>query len=121
MFHGALGGGDGAQERGIAGRDGEDDLTGHSISDLVSGLSSCSHVELSRHSETARVLDRYYTWTRYPSDRSDAEPCETYDRRQVEEGTEAADEIVPTSCEVLKPRRNWWSLPAALFRMTVQR
>ena len=106
--------------KGMALLDGQDDLTGHSISDLISGVSR-RHGELAKHSKTAAVLDRYYTWTRYPSDRTDDASFEAYDRSQADEATEAADGIVRTAHRVLKPRRRWWSLPAALFRMLARR
>ena len=106
--------------KGVALLDGADDLTGHSISDLISGVSR-DHRELAGHAKTATVLDRYYTWTRYPSDRSEAAPFETYDRGQADEAADAADAIVRTARGVLKPRRRWWSIPVALFRTVMRR
>ena len=106
--------------KGVAGLHGENDLTGHSISELVSSLQR-RHPQLSEHTGPASRLDRYYTWTRYPSDRTDSAPFEAYDRRQADEATDAAERIVRTTLGVLKPRRKWWSLPSALLRLIARR
>jgi HEPN domain-containing protein len=106
--------------KAVAGFDGQDDLTGHSISDLVSSLQP-RHPQLAEHAGSAGHLDRYYTWTRYPSDRTDAAPFEAYDRRQANEAADAAERIVRTTHAVLKPRRKWWSLPSALLRRLARR
>ena len=106
--------------KGVARLHGERDLTGHSLLELLSALES-QHPQLSEHTGPARRLDPYYTWTRYPSDRTDSAPFEAYDRGQAGEATDAAERIVRTTRGVLNPRRKWWSWPAALFRLLARR
>ena len=100
--------------------DGNSDVTGHSLSDLLSRLQQ-RHPRVSEYTELARRLDRYYIATRYPSDRADAAPFELFSRDQANEATDGVRQIFRLANDVAAGWRRWWTWPSALFKMVSRR
>ena len=106
--------------RAVAYYDGDDEVTGHSLRELASGLRR-AHPKLSDCFGIAGLLDRYYIPTRYPSAPTGAAPFEAYTKEQATEALEGAEQVVSIAKDQTKVRERWWTRPRALFRKLLGR
>ena len=66
---------------------------GHSLLQMLKGLSEKTEVSEELY-HSARVLDRYYTETRYPNGFPEGSPAEYFDEKIAEEALHASRKII---------------------------
>ena len=78
---------------------------GHSIKGLLKGLSE-KHEIAEELMNCARLLDRFYIWTRYPNGFDDGIPADHYIKKDAEEAIRSAETILRFCHDCLSGQRS---------------